>query len=182
MPDRLRELNKHFWIALPSQSVNVMRSLVIGSLVLVDKAMSVMYGIQITRSPDPFAEHKTFDTASKESTSTIENLARGIKNGLELVPNLKLEFVMVAPNCAGGRYTPPAGHLSSYLFYPPSLVPDIPQLAGRARTSRKRPRAEQQATESNKRCCRCTTGSCENCSCQPCEESCRSVNCHYKLE
>ena len=94
-------------------------------VVLVDTTAGspAIYGIQITRSPEPFKGHDTFDTCRPQSREKLENLWRVISTYFELdAATVKKFYVMVAPNCKKVEYKPPVGHSSDYYFSPTSVI------------------------------------------------------------
>jgi hypothetical protein len=86
-----------------------------------------IYGIQITRSRDPFRKHHTIQTCSDNSKKRLENLWNAIQNHIGIQgPNIF--FTMIAPNCEDNKFEPPAGHVEPYFFSPYNLI--FRQLAG----------------------------------------------------
>ena len=94
-------------------------------VVLVKKINNnaTIYGIQITRSEDPFANHHTFDTCTEKSKLRLEKLWKAIQRIL-LIKKSTLHYVMVAPNCIKDKFKPPAGQESCYYFSPAKIVED----------------------------------------------------------
>ena len=84
---------------------------------------AMIYGIQITRSEDPFANHHTFDTCSEKSKIRLEKLWNSIRKSLTIDKSSE-HYVMVAPNCINDKFKPPAEHKSNYFFSPAKIVED----------------------------------------------------------
>ena len=87
-------------------------------IVLVDSSESAtIYGIQITRSVNPFAKHHTFDTCPHNSKKRLEKLWNVISGHFDR--EVKEFYVMLAPNCEGSKSRPsPERHTSAYYFAP----------------------------------------------------------------
>jgi hypothetical protein len=92
-------------------------------VVLVDanKKSPTIYGIQITRSKDPFLKHHTTDTCSANSKKKLQNLWESIQNHLD-IQNPTIIFTMIAPNCENDKFKPTAGHENVYYFSPAKFV------------------------------------------------------------
>ena len=74
-----------------------------------------IYGIQITRSKDPFLKHHTTDTCSANSKAKLQYLWDAIQNHIT-IQNPTIVFTMIAPNCENDKYKPTAGHENAYYF------------------------------------------------------------------
>ena len=117
-------------------------------VVLIDcrpKSFTV-YGIQITRSRDPFKSHHTLETCSVSSKERIEKLWQAIRTSFGVAAP-KTVFVMIAPKCEGDKFKPRSGHEGSYLFSPANIVfnyqpalkrPSYPIVNRRTRAKRKK--------------------------------------------
>jgi hypothetical protein len=91
-------------------------------LVNTKTGSSAIYGIQITRSLNPFASHCTYDTCSRSSKEKLEKLWRVISGHFKLDDMVKKFYVMLAPKCEGGQLKPPVGHSSEIYFSPMSVI------------------------------------------------------------
>ena len=85
-------------------------------IVSTNTGSSAIYGIQITRSSNPFTNHCTYDTCSRSSNEKLEKLWRVISDHFKLHENVKKFYVMLAPKCEGGQFKPPVGHSSDIYF------------------------------------------------------------------
>jgi hypothetical protein len=97
---------------------------VIDVALVVVSGSPAIYGMQITRSVKPFAEHHTFDTCSQKSQARLDKFWSVISDHFKLNGVYRLFYVMLAPNCEGDQFKPPAGHASDYYFAPTSIVAD----------------------------------------------------------
>jgi hypothetical protein len=96
-----------------------------------------IYGIQITRSPKPFAKHYTFDTCHPRSSEKLNKLWSVISNHFKLdEKTINKLYVMLAPNCENTEYRPPAGHVSAYCFSPSSVLPKVDSFNSKKRSRR----------------------------------------------
>ena len=91
-------------------------------LVSTNAGSSAIYGIQITRSLNPFANHCTFDTCSCTSNEKLDTVWRVISDHFKLGDNVKKFYVMLAPKCEGGQFKPPVGHSRDIYFSPSSVI------------------------------------------------------------
>jgi hypothetical protein len=99
--------------------IEVPRSFDVIDVVLVNNAnvSSVIYGIQITRSPKPFGKHHTFDTCTPQSREKLDNLWRVISKHFNLEKKrVKKFYLMLAPNCKPLGFSPRIEHSSNYYF------------------------------------------------------------------
>ena len=97
-------------------------------VVLVDSSSPAnIYGIQITRSMKPFAEHRTFDTCRQESKERLQNLWRAIAGHFQ--QEFKEFYVMRAPNCGISDFKASKAQESAYFFAPglPSSSEERPE-------------------------------------------------------
>jgi hypothetical protein len=97
---------------------------VIDVVLVVVSGSPAIYGMQITRSVKPFADHHTFDTCSQTSQARLDKFWSVISDHFKLNGVYRLFYVMLAPNCEGYEFKPPAGHASDYYFAPTSIVAD----------------------------------------------------------
>ena len=100
-----------------------------------------IYLVQITRSPDPFKNHRTYETCSERSQIRLKALAEVIKGRIcgedsVIVPIVR--FVMLAPNCKKNAYAPPSKHSSPFYFSPRDKVKYSQDDAAVNRESKKR--------------------------------------------
>ena len=85
--------------------------------VLVDSSISAkIYGIQITRSDEPFAKHRTFDTCRERSKDRLQKLWRAIAGHFQ--QEFKADYVMRAPNCEIRKFKASKAQESAYYFAP----------------------------------------------------------------
>ena len=101
-------------------------------VVLVDSSSSAnIYGIQTTRSVNPFAKHHTFDTCPQSSKRRLEKLWNVISG--HFGQEFEKLYVMLAPNCESSKFRPSSErHTSAYYFAPVTISGPGPS------TSRKR--------------------------------------------
>jgi hypothetical protein len=102
-------------------------------LVDVSAGSPAIYGIQITRSKKPFAEHHTFDTCDPASKERLENLWSLISHHFKLGDNVQTFYVMLAPNCEKVKFKPPAGHESGFYFAPTTVITENDYSSARKR-------------------------------------------------
>jgi hypothetical protein len=134
--------------------------------VLVDLSESgAIYGIQITRSTNPFVNHHTFDTCAQKSRERLNRLYEVIIDHFKLRDDIEMFYVIIAPNCKGDEFRPPSGHSSDYYFSPADIIP--------VENAKKR----TIVFSLKKKCCRCRSGKCSNCKCfkenRECEPDCQ---------
>jgi len=118
--------------------IEVPRGFDVIDVVVVDNSNDapVIYGIQITRTPTPFRDHRTFDTCTPESRKKLENLWRVISNHFKLDETVSKFYVMLAPNCEKSEFRPPVGHSNDCYFSPSSILPKDNSTDSKARSSR----------------------------------------------
>ena len=95
----------------------------VADLFLFHVRSSTLYAVQITRSADPFKKHHTLETCPKCSQDRIMEFSKGLVRDTGVPEDsLSCHFVMVAPNCAPGKFAPPAGNQGDFYFSPPTVL------------------------------------------------------------
>ena len=117
--------------------IEVPRGFVVVDVILVNTrtGSQAIYGIQITRSSKPSAKHHTFDTCSKPSLGRLTQLWGVISRHFKLDDAVKKFYVMLAPNCEGNQFKPPANHSSDYYFSPTSVITEYSSSDSKRRSS-----------------------------------------------
>lgn len=147
-------------------------------VVLVDTDSPAIYGIQITRSPKPFAKHHTFDTCLPKSKERLAELRRVITEHFELAAATEISYVMLAPNCVGDEFKPPGGHKSAYYFAPTRIITEYDPSKSKKRPSH--PVSARPSPLKKEKCCKCISGKCTNCECFKKKRQC-NLECHCQL-
>jgi len=81
----------------------------------------VVYGIQVTRSEDPFLKHYTTDTCPKDIKPRLGGLLEGMRRSRIVSREVKVEemvYVMWAPNCTPATLRLPVDHKNAFWIGP----------------------------------------------------------------